>query len=314
MINLKKIFTAVFLLSGFIISQDVKQNGTSGFVFLEIPISARSAALGESSISLSDLNSDAALINPAVLGFSNQTHSFSASFSPWIADIKHYASSYAFNNDFGSVAVSLNFLDYGRMTKTVKEPGQKVFAEVGTFSANAVALGLSYSKRLTDKFSFGVSAKYVNEKIDIYNADNFLFDGGIIYNTGLSSLRIAAVLQNFGPDSKYRNDAFKMPTQLKLGASAELLGNYQSDYRLTGIVEMVHPSDSDEKINTGMEISYKNIITLRGGYKFFYDEETYSAGLGFNPRINIPINFDFAFSDYGRLGNILRFTIAVGIQ
>jgi hypothetical protein len=166
---------------------------------------------------------------------------------------------------------------------------------------------------LTDKFSFGFTLKYVNEKIDIYSADNVVIDGGVLYYTGLGSLRIGATIQNFGTDTKFINDPFKMPSVFKLGAAAEILGDAKSDYSVTTIIEAIHPNDGDEKINTGIELSWKKIFSLRGGYKFFYDEETYSFGLGIRGESLMPVNFDFSISNYGRLGNVLRLTLQVGI-
>ncbi len=69
---------------------------------------------------------------------------------------------------------------------------------------------------LTDRFSVGVTLKYVQEKIDIYKADNILFDGGVIYHTGFHSLSIAARIHNFGTNTKFINDEFKMPSTLRL--------------------------------------------------------------------------------------------------
>jgi hypothetical protein len=293
-------------------AQDFKKTATSGFTFLQIPVSARTAALGESSIALSDMNSQGIFNNPAIMGFTNQSHSFSASYSNWFADIKNYASSYAIQSDFGVFGIGVVMFDYGSMPRTTVSGGQKVYDIIGTFDANSIAAAFSYSKLLTDRFSFGISLKYVQEKIDKYSADNILFDGGVLYYTGLSSFRIAASIQNFGTNSKFINDEFKMPAMLRLGAAAEVLGDMNSEYRLTLIAEAMHPNDGDERVNVGTEISWKNMITIRAGYKFFYDEETYSFGFGLDPKLSFPVNFDFAFADYGRLGNILRFTLQLG--
>ncbi len=195
------------------------------------------------------------------------------------------------------------------MKKTKKTAGQKVYDVLGNFSANAISLGLSYSRALTDKFSFGLTVKYVREGIDDYSANNILFDGGVLYYTGFKSLRLGASIQNFGVETKYINDPFKMPSVLKLGLAAEIFGDMKSEYRVTGIVEALHPNDGDERMNAGLEIGWKNMVILRGGYKFFYDEETWSVGLGVNPSTQIPVSADFSFADYGRLGNILRFTL-----
>jgi len=306
-------FMIIILFASVQISaQEFKKTATSGFVFLHIPADARDAALGESSIALTDLKANALFKNPAGLGFLNEEHSFSVSYSPWFADIKNYSSAYAYNSSLGVFALGLVIMDYGEMPRTIVESGQKVYSVVGSFNADAFALGLSYSKMLTDKFSFGVTIKYVRESIYLYSADNILFDGGVLYFTGLSSLRIAASIQNFGVDSKFINDQFKMPAILRLGAAAEIIGSLDSEYRVTLIAEALHPNDAEERLNLGTELSWRNMITLRGGYKFFYDEESYSFGIGFNPRINFPLAFDYSFSDYGRLGNVSRVSLQIG--
>lgn len=296
-----------------IFSQQFRKTATAGFVFLEMPVNARTTGLGEAGITLSDLNSDGIFVNPAICGFTNKMHSVSFSYSPYFAEIKQYAASYSFNSSFGVLSFGALMFDYGSMPKTQKVAGQRVYDILGTFNSKSLAFALSYSRMLTDKFSFGISVKYVNEKIDIYSADNVVLDGGVLYYTGLGSLRIGAVIQNFGTDAKFINDPFKMPAVLKLGAAAEILGDFNSDYRITTILEALHPNDGDEKLNSGIEISWKNNFSIRGGYKFFYDEETYSFGIGLNGEPYVPISFDFSISNYGRLGNIFRLTLQAGI-
>jgi hypothetical protein len=308
-----KLLFVIVLLNTFLLAQEFKKNATAGFVFLELPVNARTAALGEASITLSDVNASGVFSNPAALGFTNQTHSFSASYSPWIADIKHYASSYAFKSELGVFAIGLIAMDFGSMPKTKKISGQRVYEILGTFDAKAIAASINYSKQLTDRFSFGVSLKYVEESIDIYSADNILFDAGILYYTGLGSFRIGAVMQNFGKDVKYLNDPFKMPTLFKLGLASDVFVSDDSDFRITALAEAIHPNDGDERVSTGLEFSWQNMITLRGGYKFFFDEETYSFGVGFNPQLSVPASIDFSYSDYGRLGNVLRFSLQLGL-
>lgn len=315
---MNKSFTKILLfvwliISSFLFSQDFKKTATAGFTFLEIPVTARTSALGESSIALSDMNSQGIFTNPASVGFTDLTHSFSASYSSWFADIKHYASSYSFKSDIGVFAIGVVLLDYGSMPRTIAGAGQRVYNIIGSFDANSVSFGFGYSKMLTDRFSFGLVAKYVEEKIDVYKANNLLLDGGVLYYTGLGSLRIAASLQNFGTNSKFIADEFKMPIMLRLGVATELVGQKDSDYRVTLIAEALHPTDADERVNLGTEIGWNETIILRAGYKFFYDEETFSFGVGISPGISLPVTTDFSFADYGRLGNVLRFTLQLGL-
>lgn len=295
-------------------AQDFKKTATAGFVFLEIPTNARTQSLGEASIALSDQNSSGIFVNPASLGYTKLTHSFSASYAPWLAEINNYSASYSLKSDYGVFGVGLILFDYGTMPRTVIASGQKVYEVIGSFKASSLALGVTYSKMLTDKFSFGTTIKYVNEKIDIYSANNILFDGGVLYYTGLGSLRLAATIQNFGVDAKFLNDEFKMPATLRLGLASEVYGGFDDHYRITLTAEATHASDADERINFGCELSWKNIVTLRAGYKFFYDEEAFSAGIGLNPGLDMPVIIDFAYADFGRLGSITRITLQLGLN
>lgn len=295
-------------------AQTFKKNATAGFAFLEIPVTARTAALGEASLALSGGNSSSVFDNPAGLGFATQRHSMSASYAPWFADIKHYAASYAVNTGYGAFGLGLVVFDYGSMPRTVVAQGQKVYEVVGTFDAKSMACGLTYSTMLTDRFSFGATVKYVQERIDVYRASNLLFDGGVLYYTGLGSFRIAASIRNFGINAKFINDEFKMPSMFKLGVAVEVLGNDNAEHRVTLLTEALHPNDAAEKVHVGAEYAWRNSLSLRAGYKFFSDEESYSVGVGVNPQLSIPFGIDFAYADYGRLGTITRFTVLLGLD
>lgn len=294
-------------------AQTFKKNATAGFVFLQLPVSARSAAMAEASIALSDLGSAGVFSNPATTGFQSATHSLSVSYAPWFAETKHYASSYSFSSPLGVISASAILLDYGTMTRTVRPTGsQQVYEVRGTFSASAVAAGLTFSRRLTEEFAFGLTAKYVREGIDAFSASNVVFDGGVLYYTGLGSLRLAASMQNFGTNAQYRNDPFKMPASLRMGLAAEVIDDEQ--LKVTTAVEALHPSDGDERINLGVEVGWQNLVFLRGGYKFLYDEETFSAGIGVATKGAVPVSADFALAHYGRLGNVIRFTLQMMVE
>ena len=200
------------------------------------------------------------------------------------------------------------------MPRTVIAQGQKVYEVTGTFEAKSLALGLTYSVMLTDRFAFGATVKYARETIDMYRAGNLLLDGGVLYYTGLGSFRIAASIQNFGVNSKFINDDFKMPSVLKLGMAIDVLGGDGEENRITLAAQALHPNDAPEKVNIGGEYSWRNTLTLRGGYKFFTDEESYSVGVGLSPQMALPFGIDFAYANYGRLGNILRLTLQLGFE
>ncbi|MBI5474924.1 MAG: PorV/PorQ family protein [Ignavibacteriae bacterium] len=311
---MKKLFIITMLAAMPLLAQEFKKVGQSGFVFLEIPASARIAALGEAAVALSDVGADAAFANPAALGWIEKSHSASFSYAPWFADTKHYAAAYAFNSPIGVFGLGAVLFDFGSMPRTEFVSGNRVYDILGEFKADAVSLGLSYSRKLTDQFSFGVTLKYVRETIDMYHANNVLFDGGIMYYTGVGSWRIGASIQHFGTETEYITDQFKMPSILRLGAAAEILGTHDSDVRVTAMLEALHPTDGQERINVACEVGLLRTFVLRGGYKFFYDEESYSFGAGVLPQSSLPAGVDFAFVDYGRLGNVIRLTVFMEVN
>lgn len=261
------IFALIFIVN-FLSSQDFKKVGTSGYVFLEIPVSARSSGVGDASVALFHTGADAIFINPVLVGFTTKTHSVNFTFASWLADTKHQSGAYVLKfKNLGVFGVGFVRLDFGTMQGTANanpdQPGNYIITE--PFSADAMAFGLSYAKMLTDRFSFGGFVKYVRERIWIYKSDNFVFDAGIVYFTGFGSLRIAGVIQNFGVDSRYIGDTFKMPSIFRLGVAGELIGEHNTPTRLSLLVEALHPSDSPEKLNFGIEYTFKDFLSLSGG-------------------------------------------------
>ena len=309
-----RLILALLLGASPLLAQEFRRTGTAGFVFLELPVSARSAALAEATTAFSDVGAEGIFQNPSAIGFLKGTHSATFSYAPWIADINHFAAGYAYATPVGVFAVGAVAVDFGSMPRTVREPGQTVFAVTGEFEARALAAGLTYANRLTEQFSFGLTAKYASETIDTYTADNIVFDGGVLYHTGLGSLRIAGALQNFGTDARYISDPFRMPAMLRIGMAGEVFGEGGAEVRLTASAEALHPTDGEERINTGLEAAWRETVVLRAGYKFLYDEESFSLGIGITLPGSWKTGFDVAYADYGRLGGVLRFTLHADID
>jgi len=288
--------------------------GTTGYVFLEIPVTARMAAMGETFVAITDAGAEALFTNPALLGFAAGRHHLQATYADYLADVQHQAFGYAILlGNLGTFGLSANRLDVGEMVETVNadpnNPGGR-YLVTGTFDNDALAVGLTYSRRLTDRFAFGATLRYVRERIASFESTNVLLDAGMVYLTGLRTLRLGGYLQSFGVDSKYIGDTFKMPTIFRLGAAAELLGHTDGPTRLTLAVEALHPSDYTERLHVGAEYWLQNSLAVRGGYKFNYDEEGWTAGLGLKWKSHArALGLDLAYADYGRLESVSRITL-----
>ena len=178
--------------------------GTSAFTFLNIGVSARASGMGESVVAL---NQDATSIhyNPAIIAQLDQTE-FSISQIQWPADI--FYDYFSFTHRLkGRHYVGLNggILHMKPMMETTE------YFPDGTgnyFTYQDRFLGVTYGARMTDRFSFGVTLKYVTEDLAGYKMSAALMDMGTFYWTGYGSLRFCASLSNFGeqvaPDGDYQ--------------------------------------------------------------------------------------------------------------
>jgi len=289
--------------------------GTTGFVFLEIPASTRYAGMGETGITLTDVYSDGLFINPALITLGDKKYAVSMNHARWFVETTHQSAGFTVQiPTIGTLGIQIIYFDFGDIEKT-RNPNPAEYGsyiDLGSYSADALALGISFARNLTDQFAFGFTTKYVSEAIDIYKTDNLIWDLGFLYQTGFHTLRIGATLQNFGLDAKYITDKFKMPQLLKIGLSAEIWGSREQSSYVTFLLEAAHPNDIDEHIQIGMEGVLSRIIVLRAGYKLGYDEENFTFGLGIRfMNRGFAAKFDLAYIQHQHLEGVIRYGLSM---
>ena len=285
--------------------------GISTAEFLKIGVGSRATAMGETFIAVSN-DVTALYWNPAGLAqFDKDEIIFSH--NAWVVDINHdfLGAVYHFD-DQNSIGVALTSLSTADMKVTTE------FAPFGTgeyFSYRDLALAVSYSRKMTDKFSFGGTIRYIDETLDKLKMRGVMIDLGTYYWTGLGTTRFAVTVSNFGnqlaPDGKVvlvgkrensEWQSFSPPTIFRIGFAFEPYQN--EDNRITASVQLNHPNDNSENLSTGFEYSWKNIVMFRGGYKFNVDEQNYSFGFGVYVPIRIALcSVDYSFTNFTRLGN-----------
>ena len=250
----------------------------------------------------------------------------------WIADIKYDAAAVA--KRFGNVGViSLFFshLNSGEIEETTEYQQQ---GTGNTFKYTDLMVGVGLARKLTHNFSFGGNIKLVREDYGVNDdfdgnpivAQAIAFDIGTQYVTGFRSLRMGLAIQNFGPELQpkgryediigfdsntqtYTRDdvqdykAYPMPMIFRAGLAMELLESEQ--YVLTIAGDVLHPSDNVERVNLGAQLRVMDALAVRGGYVVNSDTHRFSFGGGLAIG---PINFDYAFLDYGILTNIQTFS------
>ena len=105
-----------------------------------------------------------------------------------------------------------------------------------------------------------------------------------------------------------------MPLTLVVGAAVDVFDfmGGGSDNSLLLAVDAIHPRDYTERIHAGAEFWYADMVALRGGYKFNYDEEGLTLGGGIKYGVGgIALKIDYAYSDFGIFDSVNRFSLGV---
>jgi len=338
MIRYTKIAIVVFSfsLSYGQITGSVSNVATTAASFLDIGIGARSLSMGGAFVAIAD-DPTALYWNPAgiVSIESPMAHFYH---SPWIADVQFNHSAVVVpldrSSSFGFFITSVTMDEM--QVRTVKSPQ-------GTgeyFSVSNVALAGSYARRLTDRFSFGVNMKFIQEKIWHMNAGGLAVDLGSLFVTKNSGLRIGMSVSNFGgkismdgydtevdydvDETMYGNndkiDAslnsmdWPLPLVFRAGVSKDVV---QSDvHKLTLAADAIHPNNNVEYINLGFEYILRKMISIRAGQAFYgmdQSKEGITFGVGLNYQIprGPKVTFDYVYRDIGVFDNIPGYSLNI---
>jgi hypothetical protein len=320
--------------------------GTSSFQFLKVMPTARATALGDAYATLAS-GVDGVFWNPAGLT-SARSHEIATTLTLWLFDTKQSALAYAVPvDDIGTFGVQLQFVDYGKIEETRADhlqfegSGADFHYNPGltgkVFSPYAYVVGISYARQMTERFSAGVTAKFVSESlwdeptavieneygetetVNTY-ARRFFFDFGMRYDTGFRSIQLGITLQNLGPQVKFAREEYPAPLTFRLGTAANLMGPealLMTDdvNRITFAYDIFQPNDYAQQMHVGVEYAFHEVFALRAGYKLNYDNDGLTFGGGVTPDIGgTSLAFDYSYGQMGDyLGNVHRISLGVRV-
>lgn len=316
----------------------VAQNkvGTTAAPFLGIGPSPRAIGMGGAFVAVA--NDPSALYwNPAGISRNARTEVLVEHTNYLIGTSYNYFAGVVALDQDNAIGVSVTNLAYGTdIVTTVDFPD----GTGETWSASDWALGVSYSRNLTDRFSIGGSAKMIMQKIWRESATGFALDAGLLYITSFNDLKIGMNIANFGTDmqldgedlfmshdpnptmkgnnkkipAEYHTATFPLPILFRLGLSMDVLKS--RDTRFTVAVDALHPGDNAQSVNVGCEYVWDNLVAARVGYRSLGlpNKEgglTAGVGLSYDLAINLTLKIDYAYEDFGRLQNIQKFALSV---
>lgn len=336
---MKIVIRLVFLVSFVSYSQI---GGESVYNFLNVPTSARQAALGGKVITLLD-DVNQALWNPAAINLEIDNQ-LSVNYLNFLTDISYASVSYAhmINRNFGTIQGGITYANYGKFIEA-DENG----VETGTFNAYDMALSVGYAYQIPfSNFSIGANAKVVNSVIQDYSSFGAVADFGLLYENDNQPFVFTLVARNVGYQiTTFDGTQEKVPIEILFGASYRLenvpvrwyltVDNLQKwnvaepnpSNAITDIDGTITPEKISFLDNTmrhmviGAEFFPESGFNLRLGYNFRRAKELklaeirtfagFSAGFGLKMR---RMKLNYAFTKYHPAENTSTFSLQIDLS
>jgi hypothetical protein len=295
-------------------AQIFEKVGTFDGQFLKIGVGARAAAMGGAFVGVAD-DASAVYWNAAGIARIDPDKSeLALNHASWPAQLKFEHVSYVFHVKRipGAFAVHARALTMDPMVETTAFQPDPDIGTGNTFDAGMMTAGLTYARSFTDKFSAGVTANFVHEGLAELSQSTYAFDVGTLYDVGTMGMKIGMAISNIGSQIRFIDREARIPALFRVGTSATLMQS--ADQKLLGSFEFSHPPDNSERLNAGVEYSFRKYVFLRGGYNFNYDSEGIAGGAGFRFPVAVAglADLDYAYTDMKDLGGshriAMRFT------
>ncbi len=328
MFHLKRLLL-ILLILGFSVVETFgsgqNRAGTAGAPELRIPVGARYLAMSGSPIAtVSGL--EAIYWNPAGVDLSPTGANAMFSYRQYIADMSvNFAAVSGKLGDLGSIGLSFRSLNIGDIAVTTMDQPDGTGQII---SPSYFVIGLTYSKRLTDRISIGTNFNVISENIDRASATGFSFDFGVQYANlfDVPGFAVGVVVKNLGPSMTFSGNGLyvrandqnasrgptfyqfdassaELPSEIGIGLSYRKQFNEQNSVMVSGTFQNNNFTYDDYKI--GLEYNFKELFYVRAGYlaSFQSTDETpniwqnYTLGVGVNTKefSSIDLSVDYAY-------------------
>lgn len=241
---MKRIAILLLCLSAVQISkaQEAQRVITTGVPFLLIASDARAAGLADQGVATS-ADAFSQQWNPAKYAFSSDKQGFTSSYTPYLTALVNDISLGQVNyynriNERSAFGGSIRYFSLGEI-----ELRQNVDDVANVVKPNEFAADLSYSLKLSDKFSMAVAGRFISSNLKIQDATNdtraatsFAFDVAGFFQSEEKAFtdfdgkyRLGFNFQNLGPKINYDSsvsseiNANFLPAQMKLGGAFDFI-------------------------------------------------------------------------------------------
>lgn len=285
--------TAILLFSGKTIAQEEQDRViTTAVPFLMIAADARAAGMGDQGVA-TPADAFSQQWNPAKYVFIESQQGFGVTYTPYLSELVNdiflgnitYYNRISERSAFGA---SFKYFSMGNIE--ARETAEEVFPLI--LSPNEFTLDLSYSLRLSERFSMAVAGRYLRSDLklapvdpDATAASTFGVDVTAYYQSDRIDFtnfdgrwRAGAAISNIGPKIKYDEGGQEnfIPTNLKLGGGFDFIldnsnriGAYLEFNKL--LVPTPKDFDLDGDIDAEDNLEYNSIGAIEGIFRSFGD-------------------------------------------
>ena len=310
---------------------------TTAVPFLMICPDSRSGALGEAGVAIG-ANANTIYWNPAAMNFLDAKFGFSLNYTPWlrglgIPDINHIFLPfyYNFGDKGGALGVSMTYFSLGEINLT-----DAVGNPTGKLNPSEYAFAASYSHKVTENFSAGVSLRYIRSDlagaqttggvstnpaqsfagdIALYGKKDFGIrqsadDGKLTFSWGM-------LISNLGAKMGYTSTTGQrdfLPQNLRLGYGLRYYFDDANSILFTNdFNKLLVPSAGGTKDVPVIQGAIESFSDAPGGFSEEMSEITTSVGAEYNYDNTFMVRAGYFYEDPNK-GNRRFFTVGLGLN
>jgi hypothetical protein len=336
----QKLFIFLIFTLQFTFSQ---VGGEHIYNFLNVPTSARNAALGGKVLTFKD-DVNQPTWNPAMIN-QDMDNQLGINYVNFLADVNYGAVNFAhlISRRFGTIHGGITFVDYGKMIGADADGN-----ETGTFKAQDIAVSFGYARQIPwESFYVGANVKWINQTIENYSSNGISADVGLVYYSDEQPFVVTAVVRNIGYQiTLFDQDREKLPLAVELGFSYQLedlpLKWYITAENLQRWkIAVSNPSDNETNIDgttTTKDVSFLDTFTrhmiiggelfsdknfnLRFGYNFrrakelrLTESRTFAGiSVGFGLKLGRRMKFNYSYAKYHPVSNSSTFSLQFNLN
>lgn len=321
--------------------------GKGTYQFLNLPNSARIAALGGNFLTINDDDIALTLANPSLIN-EKMNNQLGFSFVDYFTDVNYGFAQYSRTfNKAGSFVGTMQYIDYGKF-----QEADEAGVQYGYFHAGEYALNIGWGRKLTPRLAIGSNLKFIYSSLESYNSFGMavdvagsyfskdeLFDASIIFrNIGYQIVSYRAgnheplpfEIQG-GISKKFKHIPFRISVLLTHLEKWDV--RYENHINPSGGIDPItgEPnkiSGIDEfadnlmrHIIIGGEVTIAKFLSLQGSYNYQRRQEmkvpenlsTIGFSWGFGIRVK-QFHFSYARSAYHLVGSPNFITIMVNLD